>query len=180
MYISINTSGRTMSTYLSLIYLIYSFSCRWTVVYFDLHFLRWRKKHAYQADLDKFYPCWPQLKINYPALSPSPTPSRTHSSRVRPQINTLYWFNWLPTSFKGYVSIETWIHSHWLTIAFLAVTLNSEQRVLLVQKLTCPFETLGNGTSARSFKTSGPPNEETRIALIVVIVFDFPDNNSCR
>ena len=41
------------------------------------------------------------------------------------------------------------------------------------KKLTCPFETLGTGTSARSFKTSGPPNEETRIALIVVIAFDF-------
>ena len=37
----------------------------------------------------------------------------------------------------------------------------------LTQNLTCPLETVGTGTSAISFKTSGPPKDDTRIALIL-------------
>ena len=37
----------------------------------------------------------------------------------------------------------------------------------LTQNLTCPLETVGTGTSPISFKTSGPPKDDTRIALIL-------------
>lgn len=39
----------------------------------------------------------------------------------------------------------------------------------LTQNLTCPLETVGTGTSPISFKTSGPPKDDTRIALIMIL-----------